>query len=223
MRQLSIYLRAYTRSLLLLSSIGLTACTTTSTPYDYSTLLEAQPRSILIIPPSNHSISVDASYAYLSTLSKPLGERGYYVFPVAVIDQLMKENGLPTPAEMNLAPLDKIRKHTGTDAVLYVTIHEWGQKYQILTSKTVVSANLRLIDARTGTLLWQSKVYGERSSNSGGNNGLLEALITAAVDQIAGSITDYTPDVARMANRQSINSSSKGLLNGPYRPEENTH
>jgi hypothetical protein len=40
-------------------------------------------------------------YIYLSTLTKPLAEKGYYVLPVAVIDQFLKENGLPTPAEMN--------------------------------------------------------------------------------------------------------------------------
>jgi hypothetical protein len=45
---------------------------------------------------------------YLSTLTKPLAEKGYYVLPVAVIDQFLKENGLPTPAEMNGIPLEKI-------------------------------------------------------------------------------------------------------------------
>jgi hypothetical protein len=37
-----------------------------------------------------------------------LAEKGYYVLPVAVIDQFLKENGLPTPAEMNGIPLEKI-------------------------------------------------------------------------------------------------------------------
>jgi hypothetical protein len=103
-------------------------------PYDYTAFKKSKPRSIVVIPPKNNSIEVNASYIYLSTLTKPLAEKGYYVLPVAVIDQFLKENGLPTPAEMNGIPLEKIREHTGADAVLYVEIEEFGQKYLVLSS-----------------------------------------------------------------------------------------
>ena len=196
----------------------LLGCTTA--PYDYSALVEAKPRSILVIPPLNNSVEVNAPYIYLSTISRPLGEKGYYVFPVSVIDNFLKENGLPTPGEMNNVPLDKLREHTGADAVLYITIDDWGQKYQVLASKTIVSAKLKLIDARTETLLWESTAYGERSSDNG-NNGILGALVAAVVEQvIATTMVDYTPDVARTANNSAINNISTGLLNGPYKPAE---
>ena len=56
----------------------------------------------------NSSVEVNAPYSYLSTISQPLAEKGYYVFPVSVVDTFLKENGLPTPAEMNGIALDKI-------------------------------------------------------------------------------------------------------------------
>jgi hypothetical protein len=34
-----------------------------------------------------------------------LAEKGYYVLPVAVIDQFLKENGLPTPARQLENPI----------------------------------------------------------------------------------------------------------------------
>jgi hypothetical protein len=203
----------------LVSVFTLSACVA-SPPYDYSALIAAKPRSILVVPPANNSIEVNAPYIYLSTISRPLGEKGYYVFPVSLIDHFLKENGLPTPAEMNSIPLDKIRENIGADAVLYVTIDNWGQKYQLISSKTVVSATLKLIDTRSGQKLWGAKVYGEKSSD-GGNNGLIGALISAAVDQIAGSLVDYTPQVARTANYNSINDRTRGLLIGPYRTVKN--
>lgn len=193
----------------------LSGCTTVE-PYDYSAIELEQPHSILVIPPLNNSVEVNAPYTYLSVISRPLAEKGYYVFPVSVIDAFLKENGLPTPAEMNSIPLDKIREHIGADAVLYVTIEDWGQKYVLLSSNTVVHAQVKLISAKTGALLWEAKVQAEQSSD-GGNNGLIGVLVSAAVSQVIGSLNDQTPQVARMANNFALNAYQRGLPDGPYK------
>jgi len=184
-------------------------------PYDYSALKAAKPRSILVIPPKNNTVEVNAPYTFLSTISAPLAEKGYYVFPVAVIDQFMKQNGLPTPAEMNQVPLEKIMEIIGPDAVLYVTIEDWGQEYQVITSKAVVSSRWRLVNARTGQLLWEGRAYAEDSS-SDGQNSLAGALIAAVVDQVVSSLSDKTPDLSRRANFHTVNNQHRGLLPGPY-------
>ena len=72
-------------------------------PYDYTALENSRPRSILVLPPVNNSIEVNAPYIFLAGISRPLAEKGYYVFPVAVIDIFLKENGLPTPAKDSTA------------------------------------------------------------------------------------------------------------------------
>lgn len=193
----------------------LSAGCVTAPPYDYTALENSRPRSILVIPPRNDSIEVNASYIYLASVSRPLAEKGYYVFPVAVIDRFLKENGLPTPAEMNSIPLDKVREIIGADAVLYVTIEDWGQKYQILTSTTVVQANLRLVDTRTGDLIWDSRIVARRSSDDG-DMGLFGAILNAVITQVANSDADATFRVSSMANYMAINNRSNGLLHGPY-------
>jgi hypothetical protein len=193
----------------------LSGCVATNTPYDYSALENSRPRSILVIPPLNNSIEVNAPYIFLSTITRPLAEKGYYVFPVAVIDRFLKENGLPTPVEMNGIPLDKIAQHIGADAVLYVAIEDWGQKYQLVSSTTVVHSTLRLVDVNTGVLLWQATVRGVRSSDDAGA-GLLGAIVNALATQIGGSVTDYTPGLSSFSNHRQINDSASGLLHGPY-------
>lgn len=203
-------------SLLIITT--LTGCATTE-PYNYDALLAAKPRSILVMPPLNESVEVNASYIDLSTLSRPLAEKGYYVFPVAVIENFMKENGLPTPAEMNQIPLDKLHENTGADAVLYIRISDWGQKYTVLDSSTVVKSYVKLVDARTGALLWDADASAV-NSGSNGSGGLLESLVAAAVSQIIGDMSDMTPTVARLANAQAINNPQRGLLNGPYAPPQ---
>ena len=197
----------------------LSGCATT-TPYDYTALKNSKPRSIVVIPPNNTSIEVNAPYIYLSTLTRPLAEKGYYVFPVSVIDHFLKENGLPTPADMNNIPLDKIGEHIGADAVLYISIQDWGQKYQIIQSTTTVNASLRLVDVKTGALLWETTAIAQSSSGDGGG-GLIGSLVGAIATQVlASTISDPTPDIARQANYIAINNEERGLLDGPYRQKQ---
>ncbi len=137
------------------------------TPHDYSAYLEHMPRSILVLPPLNNSVEPAAPYIYISTVTRPLAERGYYVFPVAVIDLMMKENGLPTPGEMHQVSLAKIDEILGADAVLYVTIEEWGTEYHIISSTTKVRILATLVDVKTGKTLWSGRHAAVHGSGGG--------------------------------------------------------
>jgi hypothetical protein len=185
--------------------------------HDQSAFETLKPRSILVLPPMNESVNVEAPYNWLSTISMPLGEAGYYVFPVAVIDAYMKDNGLPTPDEMHTVSLAKLAEVIGPDAVLYVTIEDWGQKYQVLSSTTVVKARARLVHAPTGTEIWSGNAVGVEGS--GGSNDLVGALITAAITQVIESQSDSAHDVARRANAEMIFDSYSGFPPGPYSPD----
>ncbi len=201
--------------LLCVAVSALLGCATTST-YNYDPLIERKPRSIVVIPPLNDSVNVNASYIFLSTISRPLAEKGYYVYPVAVIDAFLKENGLPTPAEMNQIPLETIHEHVGADAVLYTRIKDWGQKYELLSSRSIVHAELILVDTMTGEKLWDASVYADRRGSNDEHAGLTGALIGALVDQIAGSLMDNTYKLSREAVDAAVNDTSQGLLAGPY-------
>lgn len=189
-----------------------------ATKHDYSAYRQHLPRSILVLPPLNNSTDVNASYVYLSTVSQPLADCGYYVFPVAMVDGFMKENGLPGPGEMHAVPLDKLRDVFGADAVLYVTIEEWGQKYLVLTSTTVVRAKAELVDTVSKTSLWSGTAYVSEGSG-GAESGLIGMAVAAIVDQIVDTMTDRVHDVAGTANRGMIFNANDGFLYGPYHPQ----
>ncbi len=187
-----------------------------SGPTDYGAYRAQMPASILVLPPTNQSVEVNAPYSYLSTITRPIAEAGYYVFPVAVVDAYMKENGLPTPADMHGVPLEKLDEVFGPDAVLYVDIEAYGQEYQLLSSAAVVRANAKLVDVDTGTTIWDGKINAAHSSGGGGSN-LLVALIGAAISQAVGTTVDASHGVAVTANRKLF-SGRRGLLLGPYHP-----
>lgn len=209
-----VYIRR--RLFLILLCLVMAGCATRAS-YDYSALMESSPASILVLPAANNSVEVNAPYIFMSTISRPLAEKGYYVFPVEVIDRLMKENGVSTPEEMHQIPLDKLNEVVGADAVLYTEINDWGQRYQVFSSVSVVDADMRLVDTKTGALLWNGRAHAQQSSGDGGG-GLVGALVAAAVTQITGSLNDLTPNLSRRANNLLIKDKNIGLLNGPYRP-----
>jgi hypothetical protein len=194
----------------------LTACAT-SPGHDYALFRARLPRSILVLPPLNDSVDVNAPYIYLATITRPLVNQGYYVFPVAMVDAFMKENGLPSAYDMHNVSLGKIHEVFGADAVLYVTILDWGQKYVLLSSNTVVKAQARLVDVQTGQLLWNGEQYAVEGSGGGGD--LIAMAIVALVDQIIDTLNDRTYELSRRANYSMIYDQYDGFLRGPYHPD----
>lgn len=203
-----------TRVALLLSvalASMLSGCATVA-PKDYTEFRKSNPRSILVLPPLNESTDVGASYSLLTTVTRPLAELGYYVFPVVVVDQYLKANGLTVPGEMHQAPLAKLHEVFGADAVLYIVVEKYGSKYQVLSSTTMVYVRAKLVDARTGIVIWEGNAHTENA----GQSGLIEAVVT----QVMSKMLDQAHAVAAMASSQLVSSPQGGLLRGPRHPEQ---
>ena len=192
----------------------------TPQPYNYTNLRAHTPRSILLLPPLNESTDVMGPYSYVSTVSQPLGELGYYVFPVAVVDQYLKDNGMPTPGEMHQIPLEKVREIIGADAVLYTTLTQYGSKYQVVNTVSTVGVRARLIDTQSGSVLWDGQALVQQATGSSGN--IIADVVVAAVTQIINSKTDEAHNVARIANGQLFLTPNGRLLYGPHNPKYRT-
>lgn len=203
-------------AMMLGSLLALAGCQTVPS-YDYTNFRAHPPRSILVLPPINESTAIEGTYGYLSTITQPIAERGYYVFPVAVIDQFMKDNGLPTAGEMQQAPLAKLAEVTGADAVLFLDLKQYGSTYRVVNSTTTVEVVAKLVDTRTGVLLWQGRGFAQQASNGSGN--LLADLIAAAITQAINKKSDQAHLVSRLANANLFYPENTGLPYGPYSPK----
>lgn len=207
------------RMILVAMAALLTGCATQA-KYDYSAFRQSKPSSILVLPPLNLSPDVRAPYSMMATVTSPLAEAGYYVFPVALVDQTFRENGMTNPGEAHDAPPAKLAEVFGADAVLYITVNEYGAKYMLLDSQVIVSASARLVDLRNGQLLWEGKASAsnaEGRDNSG--SGLVGMLIGALVRQVANNLGDQGYPVARMTSYRLLSTRPGGLLPGPRSPE----
>lgn len=210
--------RAWSATLVIATAL-LAGCATPPPQKDYSAFKQAKPASILVLPPVNLSPDVNASFSMLSHATLPLAESGYYVMPVALVNETFKQNGLANPPEMHEVPLPKLRDIFGADAAMYIQITRYGTVYTVLDSTAVVSANARLVDLRTGTELWTGAAT---ASNNEGNNqggGLAGMLISALVKQVMNNLTDASHSVAGVTSTRLLSAGTpQGLLYGPRSP-----
>jgi hypothetical protein len=204
--------------LLLLLAFTYGCATTPSQPYDYSAFRAEDPVSILIVPPINNAIDVDAAAFYLSTISRPVGERGYYVFPVNMVQSMLAQDGMSDAYLLHQANPQTVAELFGADAILYVTIQRWDAQYVVLSTQVTVEFDYLLKSGKTGETLWEHtamRTYASDSGNSqGGLAGLVAEAIVAAVEKAAPS---YIP-LAKQANAQAAGAPGKGVPAGKYHP-----
>ena len=204
------------KTTILLGTLALcfTGCVAPSSP-DWTEFRAARPRSILVLPPENQSRAVEATYGCLATVSRPLAEKGYYVYPVAVVDQFMKDNGLPTAGEMWAVPVEKLHEVFGTDTVLYITVTDYGTQHLLVAGSITVSIQGKLMDARTGKPLWAGAGLGQVELGS----GTILDLVLVPIQIAHANETDQAHDISEMAHRSMVSSAHTGLLYGPYHPK----
>ncbi|WP_211463744.1 DUF799 domain-containing protein [Collimonas silvisoli] len=213
------------KSFVCLSVVILAAgCAAPVKQLDYTAFKQSRPKTILILPPLNESPDVKATYSMLSQMSYPLAEAGYYVLPVALVDETLKQNGMIAAADIHaIAPL-KLQEIFGADAALYVTVSKYGSVYTVINSAVVVTANAKLIDLKSGALLWSgtaSASSAEGSNNGGG--GLIGALVAAAVNQIVNNVSDRGHTIAGLTSQRLLSTRQpNGILYGPHSPKYGT-
>ncbi len=214
-------MRNYLRAAAVLTGILVVTGCATKVPFDYSAFKGSRPRSILVLPPLNNTPEVQASFSVLSYVTRPLAEAGYYVMPVTMVAEAFKENGMTQPAEMHSTSAEKLRQIFGADAVLYITVKNYGTVYQVVDSASIVTAEAKLMDLKTGKQLWTgvataSSKERENNQNAGGLVGL---LVAAVVKQIIATSIDQSHQIAGITTERLLSAGQpRGILYGPRSP-----
>ena len=204
-----------------LAVVFLSGCVTRPQP-DYSKFYVRHPRSILIVPPANKTTAVDAPAVFLTTVSAAFADRGYYVFPVLIVQDILNDLGATDEGAIAAVPPEKFKEVFGADSILYITVTDWTTQYIVLASNIIVGAEYRLVDAATGEILWQHKeriVHDSGGAAGAGGAGLVGALVVAAVKAaMTATLVQYHP-IAAQVNTIAAGRSGYGLPAGPYHLE----
>jgi len=191
----------------------LTACATSSPPPDHSALINHRPDAILVLPPLNNSVEVDAEAAILAASTVPLSETGYYVVPITNMMETFQQNGLTTAADIHAVSPVKLREIFGADAALYMEVEQYGARYIVIDSVVEVGVAAKLLDLRSGATLWENRVSVAQRSG-GGNQSILGALVSAVINQIGNTVGERTYPVAKQAMQSLLQTSPNGLIPG---------
>ena len=202
----------------LAACVTLSACATTPpTPKDFSALTAERPRSILVVPALNNTVDVRAPDYFVSTISRPFAERGYYVFPANMVKRVLEEDGLADAGLVHSVDSRKVGAAFGCDTVLYVTIQRWDSKYVVLATQTTVKFDYVLKSCKTNAVLWnnsQELVYSPQANNNSGNPlaALIAQAIISAMEKGAPNFMPLTTQANALAAGDPVN----GLPQGPY-------
>lgn len=201
------------------AALLLGGCVTPPT-YDYSAFRQNRPASILVLPPVNNSTAIEASHSLMSWTTQPLAESGYYVLPVTLVEETFRQNGLNSPAEIAEVSPARLREIFGADAALYIQIRQYGTVYRVIQSESVVTADARLVDLRSGALLWNGTASASSAENRGNSQaGLLGLLVEAVVYQIVENATDASHNMAAVTGTRLLSAGRPaGILYGPRSP-----
>ena len=184
-------------------------------PFDWSAFEAASPRSILVLPVLNNTVDVDAPLYALSTMSMPLGEKGYYVFPVNTVKTVLEQEGLYEGETIKQLGSETLAEWFGADSVLYVEINQWDAKYAVLSTTVTVEINYTL-DDKHGNRIWEEDVAMEYTPQQNSSGNPLADLIAAAI--VAGmtrAAPNYIP-LMNQANEAAFVTGKRALPNGPY-------
>ena len=209
------------------AALLLTACATVPAN-DRSAFRESRPRSILIMPPINRSPDINAPAVFLATAARPLAEAGYYVIPVALSTETFRQNGITVAEQAHAISPYRLREIFGADAALYITITRFGPTFYGFASVIEAWATAKLVDLRSGQLLWSGEVRESQTSHRrrGGTSHfshLLAIVFVAAVDQVLNTVFDTSFDVGRQANHHLLSAGRRdSILFGPYHPRFGT-
>ncbi len=176
-------------------------------------MYEQQPRSLLILPPMNESTDAEAKDYYLTTVEIPFASMGYYVLPVEMVSDIMKQEGIASTELLYNMPITKLQEYFGVDAVLYTHIKKWNTSYQVVAASLTVSIESEIISTKTSEKLWNysGTVVQNLSANSNSNGGLIGLFVQLAATAISAATSDYV-EYAQVANWRLL----RPLPFGPY-------
>jgi hypothetical protein len=201
-----------------LSALSLSGCA--SVPVEpaaqFEVLKAEQTKSILVLPPLNNTLTVNAPEYFLSTLSPPFANRGYYTFPANMVRKTLEENGLSDAGLVHAAETTRLQRLFGCDGALYVSINRWDTRYVLVKSYTTVSFDYELKSCKTNASLWkatQTLEYSPSQNSSG--NAMADLIASAVVAALQKAAPNYIP-LAQQANLSVTNIGPNALPEGPY-------
>jgi hypothetical protein len=177
----------------IISIIFFTSCSEVKVYTDakilHDNLKESQIKSILILPTTNSSMNSSVDEVYRYTISEVVAQKGYYLFPIHLVDGFFKSENLTDANSIRYISLDRLKEVFGADAVLYINIDNWDSSVSIKDVIQGVQISYNLVDTKTKRSIWSKiALYSENRVNNVSNIGI---FLLSSVVNILSSDNEY--------------------------------
>lgn len=173
-----------------------------------------RPLSILVLPPINETTAADAKEYYSTTIAEPLSLSGYYVYPIEVISDILKNEGIYDTETLVTTDPRKFKEYFGADGVMYIWIKKWDTAYYVAGGNVSVGVLCLLKSTTSGEPLWEYEGTIVQDTTAGGSGGGLIGLVVKVVaTAIQTAATDYVP-IAKRTNYMVLQT----IPSGKYHP-----
>lgn len=128
-------------------------------------------RTVAILPVVNNSLDVDGPAAVQEALYQ---EALHYHFPVvkpnAETNQILKDQmSLTLGSQLDMATPQKLGTALGVDAVMYASLEDFSQKITGIYNVKRVRIRAKLVDCKTGEVLWKNGIGIKQALTAGGS------------------------------------------------------
>lgn len=118
-----------------------------------------KPGVVAVLPMDNFSLEPELETVLYNAVYQRLQAKGYRRVSVEKVKKVMRDLGVQTPGQLQGISLQRLGNILNTDAVLLGQVDQAASIHQVAFDAVVVSCSLKLIDCKSGELLWRSEQW----------------------------------------------------------------
>ncbi|RJP46241.1 MAG: hypothetical protein C4548_03085 [Desulfobacteraceae bacterium] len=117
------------------------------------------PNVIAVLPMDNLTLEPEMETHLYNSVYEQLQAKGYRRISVDRVQQVMRDMGIQTAGQLQGISRERLCATLNTDAVFYGQVDQSASIHEGVYDAIVVSCSLRLIDCKTGAVLWRSEQW----------------------------------------------------------------
>jgi len=188
----------------------------------FPNMYKENPTSILVLPPINQSTAADAKEYYSTTIAEPLSLAGYYVFPIEIVNEVLKKEGIYDTELIVDMDHSKFKEYFGADAVLFTRILKWNTSFYVIGGNVRVHIAFDLVSTTTGEVLWSynDEMIVDTTADQNQVGGIAGMLLQAAATAVQTAVQDYIP-IAKKVNETVLKTIPFGIYHSEHGTDQN--
>ncbi len=146
--------------------------------------------AVAVLPFNNYTTDMDGPAMARYWFDKRIHEKkGYNTLPLADVDSKLKEMGITDGGQLGSATPQKLGETLNADALIYGDLLEFAYQTTGFLNVRKVRAKFKMVDAKTGNVLWENEGKGSTSKTSFSSSDAIKSGIKALGGKVLESIT----------------------------------